>query len=339
MTSTKMSFAILSSVVLIAVLPLPTRGETKIEKAQKLIKVERYQEAERFLEQAIVDDPTNPTVHFAVGRVYLDMGRDSQAEETFSVLVRKLDPTYAHKVGELFRNRGDTLLQREDSSAARTAYERAMRFSPDLRTGVSQRLVKLGKDQLKSKGPASAESNFSIAYAVNPGIGTSIHEAYYQLALEASDETCLPLYQMAKKYSDTHDREIAARFIRIAKGRTGEARKGLKQQFQAFLNEAEFGEAFPPPVWKTVFQRKYEGRGMGDNDYLKTVQNGTDYEFGDQTLVYGDEFDVWYDGGWKHYDRGAIYKTVNQSTNTGTYLGVKAPLGSTFNVEIQRLSE
>jgi len=147
---------------------------SKMGKARDLIKVERYQEAHKILDQILVDNPTDAGDYFDVGKAYLDMGWNGQAEKTFGILVRKLDGTYGNKVASLFMAKGDT--------------NRAMKFDPSLKADIARDAFSKGK--------------YDEALRLSPSLKPEICNDLMTKADKANDEDCIDLYKKAERYCD-----------------------------------------------------------------------------------------------------------------------------------------
>jgi len=151
----------------VAVAPCHALFESKVQKAQQLIQIERYEDALRLLNEAVLDDPANPATHFEVGKAYLGMGREAAAEKTFSVLVRKLDPAYGVTVGKLYHDKGD--------------WQRAVQFDPSRKAATAQDLFKKAKAALAGDDIAGGSRSLRAAVSLDPTLKTEASDYLVEL--------------------------------------------------------------------------------------------------------------------------------------------------------------
>jgi len=147
---------LISGMFFALVVPSHALFDDKIDKAYELFRIERHEDALRLLDEAILDDPTNPKTHFRVGQAYLIMGRDHEAKNIFSVLVRKLDKSYGVKVGKLYFERGD--------------WQQAVEFDQSLAKTPPRKGVAILQDVDKSRLVFSFSGGGKVKVPIDPNV-------------------------------------------------------------------------------------------------------------------------------------------------------------------------
>jgi tetratricopeptide (TPR) repeat protein len=61
-----------------------TRSTALLERGKSLFTEGKYQEAERILLQAVVEDESNPEIHFYLGEVYMELEEYSKATSEYN---------------------------------------------------------------------------------------------------------------------------------------------------------------------------------------------------------------------------------------------------------------
>jgi tetratricopeptide (TPR) repeat protein len=86
----------------------PTLVDARVDRARVLIKLDRNADAASDLEAAVKADPSEPTAHFLLAKVYRALGRtqDAQAEmQTFSKLEEQARAATAERAQEVIKNK------------------------------------------------------------------------------------------------------------------------------------------------------------------------------------------------------------------------------------------
>jgi tetratricopeptide (TPR) repeat protein len=86
----------------------PALTDARVDRARVLIKLNRNAEAATDLEAAVKADPSAPTNHFLLAKVYRALGRaqDAQAEmQTFSKLEESARAATAERAQEVIKNK------------------------------------------------------------------------------------------------------------------------------------------------------------------------------------------------------------------------------------------
>lgn len=132
------------------------------------------------------------------------------------------------------------------------------------------------------------------------------------------------------------------RLLETAKAKPKEERKRYIEEAKRYVDQKTIDEAFPPPTWKKIFEKTYIGigftGGVSNQGGIYIAKNGDDYVYGDRITILSKNGEVWHEGRWQQLSNGK-FVNINKSTNVGSSMGARAPIGEEISVIIERFSE
>jgi tetratricopeptide (TPR) repeat protein len=193
---------------------------------------------EPYLEKARTQ-PENPEVHYTLGVVYLSRGEPLQATKHFRAALESA-PTSA----VLWLKLGEALQRSKQLEEARTAYQQALRFQPDLPAARQQLgILEKERDNLDvaieylertasaeksavisaTARVASAETHYHLGDAYHRKRQLKAAMTAYHTAIRLKPDTALAYLRLAEIYEEMGNRGAAhtfyRRFIALAKPR------------------------------------------------------------------------------------------------------------------------
>jgi|GEM_PF-3370694 len=163
---------------------IPTVSASEMSKINDYIKVGMNKEAIEALQKLIVDDPTNSEAHFLLGKLYLQEGSASAAEERFTS-VRKLSTSYNTKIGTIYKDASDKALATNNLDAAARYFSIASSYNPALKTEGCNFYINIGDRFMNQKSWSMAQTYYNTALANSNNdavIKKKIGEKYLRLA-------------------------------------------------------------------------------------------------------------------------------------------------------------
>lgn len=202
---------IMGAVFLVCVLLFATESYAgNVSKAREFMKAGMYPQAIALLEKEIYGDekakskpnPTNAEAHFLLGTCLVYQGNFSRADERFASAV-KLNSDFGYKIGNVYKDAGQSLVTNGTLSAANELFQRAVSYDPRQGKEIAVFLFETGKrfgnDEL-----------LSLAVSYDPELSKSIAELYHSLSkIAGSEETKVDLLGMAARYDNTYEDEYA----------------------------------------------------------------------------------------------------------------------------------
>ena len=79
--------------------------KSDLKKAKDFVLIERYDLAEKEIQNAILENPTKAELHYQVGLIYFEMDRERQWTKAFRVAA-KLDESQKSKIANFYEETG-----------------------------------------------------------------------------------------------------------------------------------------------------------------------------------------------------------------------------------------
>ena len=221
-----------------------------IDKANKLVKIERYQEAHALIEKAILNHPDDPSIHYRAGLAYARMGRNWKryVDASFDNVYRTRPNKYLVKVSAYYKNMAYMALKGGDANQAIRQFRRSFLFDPAVKGKTIKDLFSLGKDYFSQQMYDNAYNNLRAAYFLDNSLGDQISDIYFD-ACKKSDKPCFNLYRRAHEFSRKHDDEIVKALMGLYRSKvTAPHQKAdIKKEVKFYVSNQTFKKLFPPP--------------------------------------------------------------------------------------------
>jgi tetratricopeptide (TPR) repeat protein len=153
--------------------------DNDVDKAKEFMTAGMYPQAIELLNKRIMDKPTDAEAHFQLGICYINTGSYSQADERFASAVR-IKSDYGYQIGGEYKKVGLSTLDKGNDSTALTLFKQAIKYQPDLKTGIT--------DQLFEKGKAQPDRYFSMVLNLDPSQKSKVADYYKSLSDKTTDE-------------------------------------------------------------------------------------------------------------------------------------------------------
>ena len=284
----------------------------EVKKAKDFMSAGMYPQAIELLNKRISDKPTDAEAHYQLGICYINTGNYSGADERFGSAVR-LDSEYGYKIGGEYKRVGSENLSKGRTSQALALFRKAVQYQPNLKKEVAQECFSAGNSYLNQRQSNIADGLLSMAQAYDPSLSEEI-----------------------KKVEVNYGKKL----LELAQKQPKKERKQYIDEARKYLDQRTIEEVFPPPSWKTVFDKEFVGVGHTggdepkDNDgTIHIAELGKDILIGDKTIIktYGNNGDIWDGGKWQKYRHPIINRT-----GTSDYFCARAKKGVKFKVTIKR---
>jgi tetratricopeptide (TPR) repeat protein len=314
----------------------------KIDKANSLIKIDRYEEASKLLYQAVIDNPSNAKVQFQAGLAYLKMNETGEADRCFRAAVKLNPAQYKKEVVKTYMSLGYASLKNGNIGKAKYEFAKAADYDPAVCKKFAEDLFFFGKDHLAKAMESKAYEAFSAAHSLDNSFGAAISESYFKAGKNATSNRDL-LYRRASEFSSKYNQEIGQFYVRLAKtkGHNEGENNRAKNEAKKLLSKEEYEKEFPPPSWKTVYSKTFVGVGFTGGDDKKdndgsifTAMAEKDVIIGDRVTVIDSDFEIWDRGAWQKCQSGE-WITVN-TIQTDKNITVRNDKGKKFTVVVQR---
>jgi tetratricopeptide (TPR) repeat protein len=282
-----------------------------VDKAKDFMAAGMYPQAIELLNQRIIDKPTDSEAHFQLGICYINTGNYENADARFASAVR-IDANYGYNIGGEYQKAGSAALNKGQVSQAQSLFTKAVVYQPDLKKEIASECFEAGNSYIDKNQRSSAERLFSTALS-------------YDGKLSAKIEKVMSEYWK--------------RTLQTVKSLPKDERTPYINEAKKYLSQREIDAIIPPPTWQTVFgPTKFTGNGMGENEFVTTVQCGKDYNNGDRIKIQGSRNDylVWNDGKWQIPQKDGSYTVNPKSHKSGGAIGVRFPKGETFKISVDR---
>ena len=238
---------VLVVLLLSSVSPCIAFFKSDVDKAKEFMEAGMYPQAIELLKNRINNKPTDAGAHFQLGICYINTGHYGSADERFGSAVR-LEPDYAYKIGDEFREAGASGLKAGRFSQSQLLYRKAVQYQPNLKNKISTFAFSKGKSLFEQGQYDSADRTFSVAIIFDDSLRKHICDMYYNLGNAADDTQCFEFYRRTRKYCNAHNKKIGERIVVLAKSRgiSKSQKQRYKQEASLYLTEAEIKRAFPP---------------------------------------------------------------------------------------------
>ena len=143
--------------------------QDKIDKAKKLSELEGYKaEVSNLLEQAILEDPMDATIHFRAGEVYEKIGYTGNAYRCYRNSI-KIDSSYKHKVVQKYFDKAKDSLSKGKFAISKRLFDVAIEFSPDYQPEVERKYFIFGEKYINEGKLKEGSDCFRISLSYQLG--------------------------------------------------------------------------------------------------------------------------------------------------------------------------
>ncbi|MDD5071877.1 MAG: tetratricopeptide repeat protein [Patescibacteria group bacterium] len=278
-------------------------AEDNFTKAENFMKVNRYSDAIKVLEDQIQLKSDDARAYFMLGDIYLRQNSFAAADKEFQAAIT-FRKAYRSEVGKKFYVAGLARLNSGEVDLAKDLFQRTVKQDPAQAKNIATVCLQASKKYFALSQPEKAEK---------------------LLPLILSDKTLAPQIQAERtKYGENIIRQAQTR------------EQGLKAV--PYVGQARVDAVFPAPKWETVFSQTYVGKGpkrgedIKKENFIKTV--GKELKRSDKLIISGGVFRM-FDGVWKEYE--GHFEIINQAPDDdSTFIYIAAEEGVEVKVEVQR---
>ncbi|KAF0216915.1 MAG: hypothetical protein FD174_3470 [Geobacteraceae bacterium] len=303
-----------------------------LAKGKSYVDARMWDEAISTLNKVIVADPTNAEAHYLLGYSYDRQGNSFKANERYNSAIA-LDLKRGKASKALLRMSIPQIL------ATRQVFEDAFVKNPDFKKNIANQIFELGEVRLKDKEFQEAKTLFSMSVSFDNNLSYRACDVFYKRA-SSTDDGVLTYTSELQNYCGNNKKrmaEVGEKILLIASAAPkGDYRNALKQKALLYLPQERIDQVIPPPSWKIVLERTFEGRGLNDDDWIPIAAAGIDINIGDHLIITGNKFDFFDKGKWQTYQNRM--EMTNIIGADGSF-GAKAEKGEKFKVEVQRFVE
>ena len=123
----------------------------RMKRAKEMVELGMYEEAIALLKKEVFENPKNAEAHFLLGKVYLHIGNEKNAQVSFDRAI-KAKPGFKTKMANEYKELGVKLLEQRRPERAKEKFDRAVNFNSETREAIAEILI--------SHGEKLAESDF-----------------------------------------------------------------------------------------------------------------------------------------------------------------------------------
>ena len=229
------------------ILPQSSFAKNKIDTASDYAKIEKKYEAKKLLDEAILEDPLDASVHYKAGLVYSQLGMAGDFDLAMKNAC-KLKSSYCPKVAEPYYSVGLKYLYSGSQRRAINSFEKAFAYNPEKKQEAITKIYSRGKSLLEGGNISNADSFFSALTSLDSGYGDKISSIYIQKSPNVSAESAVFLLKKAVNYSSSCKKEVGNLLAEMAKdNKYSEKEKStFKREAGKYLSESEMLAHFPP---------------------------------------------------------------------------------------------
>ena len=286
--------------VTIFLVPHPALAKSKMEKASDLIAIGEDYAASELIHQAILDDPTNPAVHYRAADLYIKL---SMMKQYFKALNNscKLDSSYCPKVTKRYYNLArNGLIGQMDTRSVAGYYRNAFSFAPNRKLDALDKIFLYGKKTLEAKDVNEADSSFVILKDLWPDYNKRIAKLYIENSPKVSAEDAIFLLERAIDFDSSCGSSIGNVSGKLGKDikYTKEERQSFRKLAKKYLDKETFLGYFPPdykiyPPRKEPYIFNLKAGETTDHWIMFAVGNNRKYT----TSSADDKFELIFDDG------------------------------------------
>ena len=317
-------------------LPQTVLAKSKIDMARDYVKIERFSEASQLLDELILDDPLNATIHYKAALIYEQMGDYRQADRAFRNAAKL--GNYGPKIAKSYKEIGYTAIRSGQMREAQRAFNKATSYDPALSNKLAENLYYDGENAASAGNIAAANNYFTIACGMNKAYLKQVSNLYFDLGKKSTGQVMLNFFAATQKYSSHNNWNIGHYLAGLVKsGNLGATEsKKLKKEAKNYLGKDAYSKEFPV-VWEQVGETKtFVGKGMKHEDYILTIKCGSDFEIGDKIIVTGKNAKVIMFSRQNKLINGS-FSAIIKFSSPGDAIGVRAPKGEKFYLTVKRL--
>ena len=221
--------------------------DSRIKKANALIKINRYQAAKEKLEEAILDKPAEPEIHYLAGIAYAKMGYGNKVDECFDNVYRLRANGYFKKIQDYYQNIAYATIKQGNLTTTTHYFKRSVFFGFD-RQMLTENLMSFGNDYAANNYFDDAYKYYKVAYTIDRSVGGRISDIYFK-ACKESKKPCFNFFRHAHEFSTRHDVEIVKILLALykTKGIVAHHKADIKQEIKFYVSNKTFKKLFPPP--------------------------------------------------------------------------------------------
>lgn len=240
--------------------------KSDLKKAKDFVLIERYDLAEKEIQNAILENPTKAELHYQVGLIYFEMDRERQWTKAFRVAA-KLDESQKSKIANFYEETGFFQAKKKKlrSSDFLRYFLPAIEFGgEEKRREICIRLDSISRGYVLEPNFRKAGESFRALCRLRPENSDFACNALMRMADLYKVKNRLQVYQVAASFSDVCNFQIGEKIALLAKLNNIEKSFSdkCKKEARKYLSKSEYEEFFPPdfviykPGQKKVFKLK-----------------------------------------------------------------------------------
>jgi len=290
-----------------SVSPANAFWDRDVKKSKEFMQAGMYPQAIELLNKRITDKPTDAEAHYLLGTCYMKSGNYGAAEQRFLNAVR-LKADYGNQIGGEFKTAGSDALSKGQVEQAQGLFAKAVEYQPNLKNEVATECLAAGKSYLNRGQVQQAQALLARAVQYQPDLKKEVAGEYLgagKLHLSRGQSSVADgLFSMAVGYDGTLSDEVnkvrtdyGMKLLETAKAKPKEERKKYIEEAKKYVEQKIIDQAFPPPSWKTVFEKTYTfDDAITKDGWIQTIKFGADdVKIGDTievitTLLSGEKF-------------------------------------------------
>lgn len=173
-----------------------------VKKAKDFLSANMISDAIQVLENGIHEKPKDLEAHWLLGKLYLERGSYSSAEERFNSAVL-LKPGYKDELGKVYKEVADIALGQGDLHKVRTLHGLAANQDRSVSAQIEKDVWALGEAVFNRGRIQESEKLFDALVALNASYKDRVSDLYFTKEH----------FGLASKYSSKHNSEIHALYV------------------------------------------------------------------------------------------------------------------------------
>ncbi|NOY12865.1 MAG: hypothetical protein GXP51_04030, partial [Deltaproteobacteria bacterium] len=190
----------------VLLLPQTVLAKSKIDMARDYVKIERFSEASRLLDELILADPLNATIHYKAALIYEQMGDHRQADRAFRNAAKL--GNYGPKIAKSYKDKGYAAIRSGQTGEAQRAFNKATSYDPALSSKLAEDLYYDGEEVASAGNIAAANNYFTIACGMNKSYLKQVSNLYFGLGKKSTGQPMLNFFAATKNYSSHNNWNI-----------------------------------------------------------------------------------------------------------------------------------
>ncbi len=220
-----------------------------LKKAKEFALIERYELADKAIQEVILEDPTNAEMHYQAGVIYFNMGWKGHWTKAFRIAV-KIDKTQSSKVAKFYEEMGFLQFKKENMSSS----DILRYFLPAIEFGgekkkkeICTQLHSISKDYVLEPNFKKAGESFRALCRLCPENGDFACNALMRMADLYPVKSRLRIYRTVSSFSKVCNFQIGEKIALIAKLDNIEKSFSdkCKKEARKYLSKNEYEKFFP----------------------------------------------------------------------------------------------